>query len=72
MKEVKCIAELIKWSGEVIVQEIKKDWVSDITSAVIGQYAFADKVRGFAINGGDYMHVNIYEVENGTRQIDRV
>ena len=69
MKKYKYIAELIKWTGETVVQEIQKDWIDDVTSAVVGQYSFYDKVRGFGINGGEFRHVNVYEVEDAEEQL---
>lgn len=58
----KCIAELTTWTGEKVVQEIKREWAESIAEAVSGQFYFADKVSGFAINGGNFSNVNVYEV----------
>ena len=57
----KYFAKLTKWNGEVIEQEIKKEWIDDLVCAVQGQYSFFDKVRGFGIKGGDYIHIDVYE-----------
>lgn len=59
----KCIARLVKWSGEVIYQEIKREWAESIAMAVEGQFTFADNKEKFTINGGDFCHVDVYEVE---------
>ena len=59
----KFIAELKKWNGEVVEQEIQESWIQSIVDAVVGQFFFADKRSGFAIVGSDFCHVDIYEVE---------
>lgn len=58
----KVIAELIKWNGEIVKCEIKREWAEDIASAVEGQYLFINNQSGFTIRGGDFKHVDIYEV----------
>lgn len=63
MKQSKYFAELITWTGQKVVQEIKKEFAESIASAVSGQYFFADNVLGFAIDGSKYSHVDIYEVK---------
>ncbi|MBQ8443746.1 MAG: hypothetical protein IJX25_00115 [Clostridia bacterium] len=60
--EKKFIAELTKWNGEVIEQEIQEDWIQSIVDAVVGQFFFADVKSKFSISGADFKHVNIYEV----------
>ena len=57
------IAELTKWNGEKVKQEIKREWIQDIVDAVVGQFTFVDKASGFGINGGQFAHVDVYEVE---------
>lgn len=57
----KIIARLVKWSGEIIEKEIKIEWAQDIANAVAGQYYFCDNRNGFAINGADFAHVDVYE-----------
>ena len=58
----KYIARLVKWSGEVIEQEIKREWAEGIAAAVEGQFMFIDNVSKFCIKGGDFVHVDVYEV----------
>jgi len=58
----KIVAKLTKWNGETVEQEIKRDWIDSIISAITGQFFFADNVSGFAIKGYDFAHVDIYEV----------
>jgi len=62
MKKVKVIAEFIKWNGEKVQFEVKREWAQDIADAVIGQFTFIDNKSGFAIRGSDFAHVDIYEV----------
>ena len=57
------VAELIKWNGEKVNQEIKREWIEDFVSAVRGQYFFANNKEGFAIRGGDFAHINVYEIK---------
>lgn len=57
------IAELTKWNGEKVKQEIKREWIQDIVDAVVGQFTFVDKKSGFGINGGQFAHINVYEVK---------
>lgn len=67
----KIIARLVKWSGEIIEKEIKIEWAQDIADAVAGQYYFYDTRKGFAINGADFVHVDIYkegELTHGGRK----
>ena len=64
MNKTKCIAEFTTWTGEKVEMEVKKEWAKDIADAVRGQFYFANNVEGFAINGGDFCKVDIYEVAN--------
>lgn len=64
-KDKKVIAELKRWTGEVVVQEIKRDWIDGIVSAIKGQFYFADNREKFEINGADFCHVDIFEVNYG-------
>lgn len=62
--EKKYIAEFTTWEGRKVQYEIKREWAEDIAAAVQGQYMFADNKNGFAINGGDFSHVDIFEVKD--------
>ena len=57
------IAELIKWNGEKVQQEIKREWIQDIVDAVVGQYTFVDRNSGFGVNGSQFAHINVYQVK---------
>lgn len=59
----KYIAELKRWNGEKEEVEIKKEWINDIVFAVESQCLFVNNKEGFEINGSNYCHVDIYEVE---------
>jgi len=61
----KIIAKLIKWNGEVVVQEIQREWANNIADAVNGQFFFADNRKNYTINGADFCHVDIFEVNYG-------
>lgn len=63
-KRTKIIAKLIKWNGTIIRQEIKREWIDDIISAIQGQFTIVNNLQGFMIKGSDYSHVDIYEVVN--------
>lgn len=65
-KSTKIIAEFAKWDGNVIAQEIKREWIEDIVFAIEGQLTIANKLLGLYIKGSDYFHVDIYEVANDT------
>lgn len=60
----KIIAELTKWDGTVVAQEIKREWIDDIVAAIQGQFTIANRQQGLVIKGSDYFHVDIYEVAN--------
>lgn len=59
--KTKIIAKLTKWNGEIVEQEIKKDWIQSVVDAVVGQFLFADKE--LCIVGYNFSHVDIYEVK---------
>lgn len=59
--EKRYFAKLTAWNGEVIEQEIKKEWIDDLVCAVQGQYTFINKEKDFGINGGNFKHIDIYE-----------
>lgn len=63
IKQTKVFAELKKWDGEKEEIEIKREWIDDIVTAVQAQCMIANKQTGLCINGGQYYHVDIYEVE---------
>jgi len=61
--KTKIIAKLTKWNGEIVEQEIKKDWIQPVVDAVVGQFLFVDKESGLCIVGYKFAHVDIYEVK---------
>ena len=63
------VAELFKWNGEIVRQEIKREWIDDIVAAVVGQYFFASNKDHFSIRGFDYKHINVYEVKDEKHRI---
>lgn len=63
-KKVKIVAELTTWSGEKETAEIQRDWIDDIVAAIQGQFTIINNQKGLCIRGGQYCHVDIYEVEN--------
>ncbi len=62
----KVIAELIRWDGTKEVREIERAWIDDIVTAVQAQYTIINNTLGISIKGGDYCHVDIYEVDDDT------
>lgn len=58
----KCIAEFVKWNGEIVKCEIQREWAQDIADAVAGQFTFINNTSGFMIKGSDFAHVDVYEV----------
>lgn len=58
----KYIAKLVKWNGETVEMEVKKEWTEAISFAVEGQFTFVNRKDNFAIHGSDFCHVDIYEV----------
>lgn len=63
-KSKKIIAEFTKWDGTIETQEIQRECISDIVTAVQTQFTIANKQQGLYIKGSDYFHVDIYEVED--------
>ena len=59
----KCIAIFTKWDGEIVEQEVKREWVEDIAMAVEGQFTYVDRNSNLCIKGSDFYHVDIFEVE---------
>lgn len=60
------IARFLRYDGKGECHQIEPEWVSDIISAVKGQYFFAR--YEFSINGADYKHVDII-YENDSEKI---
>ena len=58
----KYIARLVKWTGEIVEKEIKREWANDIANAVEGQYTFIDNQSKFIVIGRDFRHVDVIEV----------
>lgn len=61
---MKIIAELTKWDGEKIEQEIKREWIDDFVDAVAGQYTIINNKDSYGIVGNNFKHINIYEVKD--------
>lgn len=61
--EKKIVAEFKRWNGKIEKRKVKKSWIDDIVFAVEGQFNVINKRTGLSINGGEFAHVDIYEVE---------
>jgi len=59
--KTKVIAEFTKWNGEKEEHEIEREWIDDIVFAVEAQMFVSIKDK-FSIQGGNFSHVDIYEV----------
>jgi hypothetical protein len=57
------IAELKTWNGKIIKEEIKREWIDLIVVAIENQMFVKSNKDKFSINGKDFKHVDIYEVE---------
>lgn len=65
-KEKQVIAELIRWDGVMETIRIKREWIDDIVTAVQAQCTIVNNMLGVSIKGGNYCHVDIYEVDDDT------
>lgn len=56
----KYYAQLIYWSGEEQIIEIRKKFIQDIVDAVEGQFTFINRETGLCVYGNRIQTVNIY------------
>ena len=57
------IAKFYKWDGEEVIQQIERDWVEDITSAVESQTLIVNIKEKFTIDGKQFRKVEIFEID---------
>ena len=57
------IAKLYKWDGEEVVQQIERDWIEDITSAVESQTLVVNVKEKFTIDGKQFRKVEVFEID---------
>ena len=57
------IAKLYKWDGEEVVQQIERDWIEDITSAVESQTLIVNVKEKFTIDGKQFRKVEVFEID---------
>lgn len=65
-QDKKIIAELTRWDGTKETHEIQRAWIDDIVAAIQAQCTIINNQLGLHIKGGEYFHVDIYEVDNDT------